>query len=270
MPRFCGATRRSTRVRTRQRSPCRPAGKSSYKSASLGLRWRLTTDAPPPNSTAGMACRSKPASIVAESRCSVYLRPCLFTMSRTTSLTMQGLTSQHIFDLGIREGQPGFAPHLLPNIIHAADHAEFQTVRSVSRRDGVVDAHEVHCPAAQVHEEHGRFVLQKPHFSHKGGVALWEDGNFFDSDAVLHTLELVVHRLVASQQIIFELGFVAPKAGQRQPRRNAHRAFGRQAALPDFFLQSLPASAGSSCRLWSCPLDRLPPGATNKKAPAKL
>ena len=90
MPRFYGATRRSTRARTRRRSPCRPAGKSSYKGRLWGLRWRLTTDAPPPNSTAGMACRSKPASIVADSRCSVYLRPCRFTMSRTVSLTVQG------------------------------------------------------------------------------------------------------------------------------------------------------------------------------------
>ena len=31
MPRFYGATRRPTRARTRRRSPCRPAGKSSYK-----------------------------------------------------------------------------------------------------------------------------------------------------------------------------------------------------------------------------------------------
>ena len=60
------------------------------QSPSLGLRWRLTADAPPPSSTAGIACRSKPASIVADSRCSVYLRPCRFTMSRTVSLTVQG------------------------------------------------------------------------------------------------------------------------------------------------------------------------------------
>ena len=90
MPRFYGATRRPTRARIRPRSPCRPAGKSSYKGRPWGLGWRLTTDAPPPSSTAGMACRSKPASIVADSRCSVYLRPCLFTMSRTVSLTVQG------------------------------------------------------------------------------------------------------------------------------------------------------------------------------------
>jgi len=36
MPRFYGATRRSTRARTRQRSPCRPAEKSSYKGRPWG------------------------------------------------------------------------------------------------------------------------------------------------------------------------------------------------------------------------------------------
>ena len=70
-----------------------------------------------------------------------------------------GLTCQHIFDLGIREGQTGFPAHLLPDVIHAADHAELQAVCRVGHRDGVVDAHEVHCPAAQVHEEHRGFVL---------------------------------------------------------------------------------------------------------------
>jgi len=181
-----------------------------------------------------------------------------------------GLTCQHIFDLGIREGQPGFAPHLLPDVIHAADHAELQAVRSVSRRDGVVDAHEVHCPAAQVHEEHGRFVLQKPHFGHEGGVALREDSNFLDGNAVLHALEFEIHGLVAPQQIIFELGFVASETGQRQTRRNAHRAFGRQAALPDFFCNRRQRQQVVVVVYGLVTLDRLPSGATNKKAPAKL
>ena len=143
-------------------------------------------------------------------------------------------------------------------------------MRSVSRRDGVIDAHEVHCPAAQVHEEHGWFVLQQPGFGHEGGVALGEDGNFFDSDAVLHTLELVVHGLVAPQQILFELGFVASETGQRQTRRNAHRTFGRQTALLDFLGDSRQRQQVVVVIYGLIPLDRLPPGATNKKAPAKL
>ena len=181
-----------------------------------------------------------------------------------------GLTRQHIFDLGIREGQSGFPAHLFTDVIHAADHTEFQTVRSVSRRDGVVDAHEVHRPAAEIHKEHGRFVLQKPHFGHKGGVALGKDGNFLNRNAVLHALELVVHRLIAPQQIISELGFVASEAGQRQTRRNAHRAFGRQTALLDFFCNGCQRQQIVVVVYGLVTLDRLPPGATNKKAPAKL
>ena len=140
----------------------------------------------------------------------------------------------------------------------------------VSRRDGIVDAHEVHRPTAQIHEEHGRFVLQKPYFGHKGGVALRKDCNFFDGDAVLHTLELVVHRLLAPQQILSELGFVAPETGQRQTRRNAHRTFGRQAALPDFFCNRCQRQQVVVVVYGLVPLDRLPSGAANKKAPAKL
>ena len=143
-------------------------------------------------------------------------------------------------------------------------------MRSVSRRDGVVDAHKVHCPAAKIHEEHGGFVLQQPGFGHKGGVALGEDGNFFDGNAVLHALEFEIHGLVAPQQIIFELGFVASETGQRQTRRNAHRAFGRQAALPDFHGNSRQRQQVVVVVRSLIPLDRLPPCATNKKAPAKL
>ena len=181
-----------------------------------------------------------------------------------------GLTCQHIFDLGIREGQPGFAAHLFSDVIHTTNHAEFKAVCRIGHRDGVVDAHEVHSPAAQIHEEHGWFVLQKPHFGHKGGVALGEYRNFLNRDAVLHALELVVHRLLAPQQILSELGFVAPKTGQRQTRRNAHRAFGRQTALLNLLCDSCQCQQVVVVVYSFVPLDRLPPGATNKKAPAKL
>ncbi len=43
IPRFCGATRRPTHARIRPRSPCRPAGKSSYK----GRLWDLGGGSPP-------------------------------------------------------------------------------------------------------------------------------------------------------------------------------------------------------------------------------
>ena len=97
-----------------------------------------------------------------------------------------------------------------------------------------------------------------------------EDGNFLDGNAVLYALEFEIHGMVAPQQIIFELGFVASEAGQRQPRRNAHRTFGRQTALPDFFCDSCQRQQIVVVVYGLVTLDRLPPGATNKKAPAKL
>ena len=106
--------------------------------------------------------------------------------------------------------------------------------------------------------------------SQSSDTKLGEDGNFLNRDAVLHALELVVHRLLAPQQILSELGFVAPKTGQRQTRRNAHRTFGRQTALLNFFGNRRQRQQVIIVVRRLVPLDRLPPGATNKKAPAKL
>ena len=103
-----------------------------------------------------------------------------------------------------------------------------------------------------------------------GCLALRENRNFFDRNAVIHTLEAEIHGLVASQQIIFELGLVAPKAGQGQARRNPHRTFGRQTTLLDFFGDGSQRQQVIVVVHGLIPLDRLPPRATNKKAPAKL
>lgn len=87
---------------------------------------------------------------------------------------------------------------------------------------------------------------------------------------VLHALELVVHGLIAPQQILSELGFVAPETGQRQTRRYAHRTFGRQTALLNLLCDSCQRQQIVVVVRRLVPLDRLPPGASNKKAPAKL
>ena len=75
MPRFYGATRRPTHARIRPRSPCRPAGKSSYK----GRLWDLGGGSPPmrrrPATRRGWRANRIPLPRI-DSRCSVYLRPC--------------------------------------------------------------------------------------------------------------------------------------------------------------------------------------------------
>ena len=181
-----------------------------------------------------------------------------------------GLARQHILDLGIREGQPGFPAHLLPDVINAANHAQFQAVGRIGHRDGVVDAHEVHCPTSEIHEEHGRLVLQQPGFGHKGGVALREDSDFPDGDAVLHALKSEMHRLPGTEQVISKLRLVAPEAGQRQSRRDPYRTFGWQSAHLNLLCDGRQRQQIIVVVRSLIPLDRLPPGATNKKAPANL
>ena len=88
--------------------------------------------------------------------------------------------------------------------------------------------------------------------------------------AVLHVLEAEIHRLLAPQQIISELGFIASETRQRQTRRNAHRTFGRQTTLLDFLGDSCQRQQIVVVVYGLVPLDRLPSGATNKKAPVKL
>lgn len=88
--------------------------------------------------------------------------------------------------------------------------------------------------------------------------------------AVLHVLEAEIHRLLAPQQIISELGFIASETRQRQTRRDSHRAFGRQTALLNFFGNRRQRQQVIIVVYRFVPLDWLPPGATNKKAPAKL
>ena len=115
-------------------------------------------------------------------------------------------------------------------------------------------------------------LLRQAHYSHiaQSLRTAFRTLVFACQHAVLHTLEFVVHRLVATQQIIFELGFVASEAGQRQTRRDSHRAFGRQTALLNLLCDSCQCQQVVVVVYGLVPLDRLPPGATNKKAPAKL
>ena len=91
------------------------------------------------------------------------------------------MTCQHIFDLGIREGQPGFSSHLLPDVIHAADHAAFNQIVQESGLDladykgKTVEKWTVLCPQLSTgdHDTYcvllvykakavGAYLLQKP------------------------------------------------------------------------------------------------------------
>ena len=101
IPRFCGATRRPTHAQIRPRSPCRPAGKSSYK----GRLWDLGGGSPP--------MRHRPATRrgwrAIESRFHrgrqkmLCVLATLFVHNVAHRIAdCAGLTRQHVLDLGIR------------------------------------------------------------------------------------------------------------------------------------------------------------------------
>ena len=90
-----------------------------------------------------------------------------------------------------------------------------------------------------------------------------------NGDAVLYTLESIMHRLSGAEQVVSEFRLVAPEVGQWQARRNPHRTFGRQSALLDFFCDCRQRQQVVVVVRSLIPLNRLPPGATNIKAPGK-
>ncbi len=128
---------------------------------SLGLMWRFTILAPPPSMTRGMACRSKPDSMTAGEQ-PLGIQPALFVHDAAHLVRQAaGLARQHLLDLGIGERKSGFLTDSFPDLVNAADHSQFQTVCRFRCRQGVVDPHQIHRPAADVHEQQRRFVGQQ-------------------------------------------------------------------------------------------------------------
>ena len=101
-------------------------------------------------------------------------------------------------------------------------------------RQGVVDPHQIHRPAADVHEQQRRFVGQQIRLSHQGGKALGKQLHICDGDAVFHPLVAELDRLGRTKQIAAELRLIPAIAGQRQTRRDSNRTLGGRAPAADF------------------------------------
>ena len=89
----------------------------------------------------------------------------------------------------------------------------------------------------------------------------------FVSSLHLNPAVSIMHRLPGVEQVIPEPRLVASETGQRQPRRNPHRTFGRQTSLLNFFGNGSQRQQIVVIVRSLILLDGLPPGATNKKAP---
>ena len=143
-------------------------------------------------------------------------------------------------------------------------------MRRFRYRQGVVDPHQIHRPAADVHEQQRRFVGQQVRLSHQGGKALGKQLHICYGDAVLHTLVAELDRLGRTEQVVAKLRLVPAIAGQRQPRRDPHRTLGGCASAADFLRQCSHRQQVVVVVDGFVALDRLPSGSANKKTPAGL
>ena len=72
-----------------------------------------------------------------------------------------GLSSQNTLHLGVGYRQPGIPADLFFRFINAANHAKLQAAAGGSVGDAVVQPHEIHRPAADIHEQNRRLILDE-------------------------------------------------------------------------------------------------------------
>ena len=131
---------------------------------------------------------------------------------------MDSIAAQHAFHLCRRHRQAQRAADLLTDLIQTADHAEFQTAAGRCIGDTVVQAHQIHCPSANIRHDHRR-LIQQDALGQNRGIALREQRHLADDDGVFLSLIAVIYRSPIPEQIVPECIFLPSKAGKGQSGR---------------------------------------------------
>ena len=71
--------------------------------------------------------------------------------------TLLTISCQHTFHLGVGNGQACLPADLFLRFIDASDHSQLQASAGGGVGDSIVQPHEVHGPASDVHKEHRGF-----------------------------------------------------------------------------------------------------------------
>ena len=125
-------------------------------------------------------------------------------------------------------------------------------------------------PAADVHQEDRRLVLDEFGVESDGGVPLWEQLHILDGYFVGDSFEPITDRLGRTQQVFPKGLFLAAKPGQRQSGGNVYGTLRFSAALFD-----LPGDGGESQQIVVVVLhfvaqDGLSAGPAHEELPAVL
>ena len=142
--------------------------------------------------------------------------------------------AQDIFNLRTGKRQIQASAHLLRDLIQTADHAQLQAAARSCVRDAVVQPHDIHGPAANVREDHGRFVQQIAVLEDRS-IALREQLHILHRSFIRNPFIRKRDRLALAQQIRPECFLFPAEARQRQASRKDHRRCGRRVPVCDLF-----------------------------------
>ena len=144
-----------------------------------------------------------------------------------------GLSGQHTLYLSVGHRQPGIPAHLFFRFVDAADHPQFQDAAGGSVGNAVVQPHQVHCPAADVHKQYGRLVLDEFRVDGDSGIPLREQLYILDGDFVGDSFEFEAHRLGRTEKVFPERFLFPAKTSQRQSCSEFDGTLCRSAPLLD-------------------------------------
>ena len=181
-----------------------------------------------------------------------------------------GFSGQHALHLGVGNGQPHIPADLFFRFIDAPDHAKFQTPAGRSVGDAIVQPHEIHRPAADVHEKDRRLILDKFGVKNDGRVPLREQLHILDGDFVGDSFKFEAHRLGRTQKVFPEWLFLPAKSSQRQPGGNVYGTLCRSAALFKFLGDGGKGKQVVIVVFHLVAQDRLPVRPAHEKLPAVL
>ena len=128
----------------------------------------------------------------------------------------------------------------------------------------------IHRPAADIHEQNRRFVLDKFRMDGDGGIPLWEQFHILDGYFVGDSLKFEAHRLGRMQKVFPEGLFLTAKSGQRQPCCEVYGTLSLFSALFNLFGDSGKGKQVVVVVLHLVPQDGLPARPAHEKLPAVL
>ncbi len=181
-----------------------------------------------------------------------------------------GLSRQHSFHLRVGNGQSYIPADLFFRFVNAADHAKLQAAAGGSVRDAVVQPHEVHRPAADIHEQNRRLILDEFRVDGDGGIPLREQFHIFDGDFVGDSLKSEAHQLGRTQKVFPEGLFLPAKSGQRQSGSEFDGTLWHSAPLLDLLGDGGKGKQVVIVVLHFVSQDRLSAGSADIKLPAVL